>query len=169
MDIFCEHIVQKRKGIKEILMILGIFLATVVLVAVCGLFLFTPFGSVAFLLTIGIVVGSYYLVMSFNIEYEYILTNGELDIDCIRNRSKRKRLITVSVKTFDVLAPVGKPELSAEERATFTRVIDASSYCNSGYAYFAVFSKDGQKIKLIFEPDEQMLEKIRIYIPNNVK
>lgn len=169
MDVFCEYIVTKKKGIKEALLIAGIAVVTALLVSVCGLFFFTPYGNIAFLLTIGLILGSYYLIKQFNVEYEYMLTNGEIDVDCIKNRSKRKRLITVKVKDFQILAPTGRGEFSAEENANFTRVIDASSSPDSDRAYFAVFSKDGQTIKLIFEPSDRMLENIRAYIPSKVK
>lgn len=169
MDVFCEYIVARKKGVKEALLIVGIAIATALLVSVCGLFFFTPYGNIAFLLTMGLILGSYYLIKQFNVEYEYMLTNGEIDVDCIRNRSKRTRLITVKVKDFQILAPTGRAEFSVEENGGFTRVIDASSASDSDKAYFAVFSKDGQTIKLIFEPSDRMLESIRAYIPGKVK
>ena len=44
-----------------------------------------------------------------NIEYEYIVTNGELDVDKIMGRSKRKRLVTADARNFEVFAPM-EPE-----------------------------------------------------------
>jgi len=168
MDIYMEHIVVKKKGIKEYLLIAAIFLVTVILMSAAGLFLFSSFGSIAFIATIGIVAGSYYLITSFNMEYEYIFTNGELDIDSISNRRKRKRLITISAKNFDIVAPVGTSEFANEENASFTRVINVASFDRAENAYFAVFSKDGQRIKLIFEPTEKMLESFKIFAPKSI-
>ena len=50
------------------------------------------------------------------------------------------------------------------------RVYYPSDYSkDNGKTYFAVFSKDGQKIKLIFEPTEKMLDSFKIFVPRNVK
>ncbi len=168
MDVFTEHIVERKKNFKDYLAIVGIFLATVVLMCISGFFLFTKYGSLIFLLSVGIVLGSYYIICMFNVEYEYIVTNGEMDVDSIMNRKKRKRVISVAAKTFELVAPVGEREFSAEENGSFTRVINVSSTKNGENAYYTIFSKDGQRIKLIFEPTEKMLEAFKIFAPGRV-
>ncbi len=168
MDIFLEYIVSRKKGIKEILKIVGIILAMMVLLYGCTFLLITPFASISFVLAAAVVYGAYYLITAQNVEYEYIVTNGELDVDRIVHRRKRKRLLTVHSRTFDIVAPVGSPEHKGEENAAFTRVIDASSGRIDDKTYYAVFSKDGQKIKLIFEPTEKMLEAFKTFVPRNV-
>ncbi len=168
MDIFLEYIVSRKKGTREVLKIVGIVLAMLVLMYASTFLLLTPFASFALLVVAGIIYGAYYLITAQNIEFEYIVTNGELDVDRIVHRRKRRRLITVHSKTFDIVAPVGSPEHRGEENATFTRVIDASSGTDNGRAYFAVFSKDGQRYKLIFEPTERMLESFKTFVPRNV-
>lgn len=167
MDIFLEYIVSRKKGTKEILKIFGIILAMIVVLYGCTFLFITPFASLSFVLMAAVVYGAYYLITSQNVEYEYIVTNGELDVDRIVHRRNRKRLFTVHSRTFDIVAPVGSPEHRGEENAAFTRVIDASSGCGDN-AYYAVFSKDGQKIKLIFEPTEKMLEAFKTFVPRNV-
>lgn len=170
MDTFSEYIVSRKKGTKEILKIAGILLALlVVMMAITVLtFMSAAFASVSFVLLAAAIFGAYYLITGQDIEYEYIVTNGEIDVDMIIHRRKRKRLITVHSRTFDVVAPVGSAEHRSEENATYTRVIDASSGRDNGKAYFASFSKDGQKIKLVFEPTEKMLEAFKTFVPRNV-
>ncbi len=168
MDIFLEYIVSRKKGAKEILKIAGILIAMFVLLMLCTFLLLTPISGIVLLLIAGVIYGAYYLISAQNVEYEYIVTNGELDVDSIVNRRKRKRLITVHSRTFDIVAPVGDARYKNEENANFTRVIDASSRANNGREYFAVFSKDGQKIKLVFEPTERMLEAFKTFVPRNV-
>ena len=168
MELYSEHIVAKKKSVKEVLISFAIFLVTAFIVGAAGVVIFMPYGGLVFVGTVGIVAGSYYLITRFNVEYEYILTNDSLDIDLIINRKKRKRIITVSVKTFDFLAPVGIDEFADKEKASVTRSINAASSADSENAYFALFSKDGQKIKLIFEPTEKMLESFKIYAPHNI-
>lgn len=43
----------------------------------------------------GSLYGGYILITNMSVEYEYIVTNGEMDIDKIIAKRRRKRLITV--------------------------------------------------------------------------
>ena len=168
MEMFVEYIVKKKKTGKDILKIGLIVVAMLVLMTFTTALVFTVLRGLTLFLTAGVIYGAYYLVSNLNIEYEYIVTNGELDVDMIVNRKKRKRLITAHSKTFDIVAPVGSGEHKEKENASYTRIIDASSNDNDNKAYFAVFSKDGQKIKLIFEPTEKMLEIFKTFAAKNV-
>ena len=100
MDVFKEQNVVRLQDSRD----LGkkiIFGVTAVMIAATAL-LFT-FGTMIMMLglmiTIGAVYLGYYLVTSLNIEYEYILTNGEVDFDKITAQRSRKRLISVKLNT----------------------------------------------------------------------
>lgn len=168
MDIFLEYIVPRKKGAKEIIKTLASVVGVLFLLTICTILMVTPFGGIAIPLFAAGVYGAYIIITNQNVEYEYIVTNGELDVDSIIHRRKRKRLISVHSRTFDLVAPCGDSEFAREENATFTKVIDASSRMDNGKAYFAVFSKDGMKIKLIFEPTEKMLDAFKMFVPRNV-
>jgi hypothetical protein len=99
------------------------------------------------------------------VEFEYSLTNGELDIDKIINKSKRKRLMTVDTRNFEILAPKTQ-KYNNEFNKKCDTVLDVSSQKNP--AYFAIFNTKNGKTKLIFEPTDKMLEAIRLYIPRKV-
>lgn len=165
-----EYIVKRKKSGKEFAIIAGILLALVVLlfVSMFLLLLFPAFSSLLFLLAAGLIFGAYWLITKQNVEYEYIVTNGDIDVDRIEHRRKRKRLMSVHCKTFDIIAPVGDPDHRGEENSNVTRVLDVSSSPNSGRAYFALFSKDGQRIKMIFEPTAKMLDNFSMFIPRSV-
>ncbi len=97
MDNFCEQLVEKRRtgadNAKMILTSLGLILGA----SLC------MFGAMIFGLTILIVVAvgllalGVWLISGMNVEYEYIVTNNELDIDKIIGRRKRKRMITLDL------------------------------------------------------------------------
>lgn len=76
MDTFVEQIVVKKKGGKEWAIIAGILVAALILAALALLL-----GPFALLLIAGIGYGAYWLITSQNIEYEYSVTNGDIDID----------------------------------------------------------------------------------------
>ena len=105
MDVFIEHLVKKRPTGADTAKKIGLVLAVVVILAACILFMPPQFLTLSFLILCGACYGAYWLISGMNIEYEYILTNGEIDVDKIIAQRKRKRLITVNVKTFEAFRP----------------------------------------------------------------
>lgn len=100
MDIFKEQIVRKVSskydGIQKILMII----AGVALAMVCFLFTMgTQFILIGMLIAAGVLYGDYLLISNMEIEYEYIFTNNEMDIDKIVAQKNRKRLCTFMFNT----------------------------------------------------------------------
>lgn len=160
MDVFCEYIVKVKKNPVELtISALGIILA-VILLGFSLFFLFTPFSSFVLLIDAGVVYGAYILITHFNVEYEYILTNGDIDIDKIIAKRKRKRVLSFSTKEFEIVAPYKQGE-------NYTNVLDLGTR-NYENAYYAVFSKDGQKKTLVFNPPQKMIEAMKTYSPITV-
>lgn len=160
MDVFCEYIVKVKKNPAELtISALGIILA-VILLGFSLFFLFTPFSSFVLLIDAGVVYGAYILITHFNVEYEYILTNGDIDIDKITAKRKRKRVLSFSTKEFEIVAPYKQGE-------NYTNVLDLGTR-NYEDAYYAVFSKDGQKKTLVFNPPQKMIEAMKTYSPRTV-
>ena len=97
MDTFNEQILSIKKDTKTIFSIIAIWL----LAFVISFFLIYTFilGSFTFLLVCGIIFGAFKLCSNFNIEYEYIITNGIIDIDKIINKSSRKRMLSFNLSS----------------------------------------------------------------------
>ena len=53
------------------------------------------------MLSVGALFGLVWLLTGMSYEYEYILTNDDLDIDKITGKRKRKRLITLKMNTVE--------------------------------------------------------------------
>ena len=102
-------------------------------------------------------------------EYEYILTNDELDVDKIIARERRKSVISVDVRSFEIFAPV-KDEYKREmENPEIVQKIDASSSVKSTKRWFAVFDYEEKRTLLMFEPGKKMRASIRMLIPRAYK
>ena len=67
-----------------------------------GLFLLPIFliGAVA------LGIAAYFIIPGTDLEYEYLFVNGELDIDKIMAKSKRKKAKTVDLTEADLIAPL---------------------------------------------------------------
>ena len=98
-------------------------------------------------------------------EFEYILTNDELDVDKITARERRKQLLSVNVRSFEIFAPVRDEYKREFEDSTVAKRIDASSSPKSTKRWFAVFRDGEKRTLLIFEPGKKMRASIRQLIP----
>ena len=99
MDHYNEQLVKKETEAsdiaKKILIIAGTLLITGLCVYSVFVFGFLPL----IVLVFGVFYLSWYLMTSTSVEYEYIVTNNDMDIDKIVGQRKRKRLITVKLNT----------------------------------------------------------------------
>ena len=172
MDSFMEYMITEKQTAKTILKKIGIYFGALLLTLV-SFFVMLMFPSMLIGFAPMVIVLIFYIAYrintSFDVEYEYILTNGELDVDKITNKKRRKRLVTIHCKSFTAFAKVGDKEFLSEENGEFSKVIDASAKSSSLIDYYAVFYKNGQKIKLIFNPTQKMIEIFKIYAPRVVK
>lgn len=167
MDVFMEKIVMKRKDFKDNLVAAGIILATFILIFIAlNVKIINQLGMSLFIVA-GLVYLAYRLITSRNLEFEYVVTNGELDIDKIISRRKRKRIFSASCKEFEIVAKVKSNSFSQSVQSIKNR-IDASSSLDSPDAYFATLNYKGEKTVLIFEPDEKMLNNFKLFIPRKV-
>ncbi len=170
MDSFLEYMIKAKKTraqkMRQVLIWIGA-LISMLFVTMVFLIISASFPAALTiwpLAVAGVIFGAYKLIISYDVEYEYILTNGELDVDKITNRKKRKRLITVHSKTFTAFYIADKDDFSDKEKA-FARVIDATAHSDSHTDYCAEFFKNGQKIKLIFNPTQKMIDVFKVFAP----
>jgi len=88
-------------------------------------------------------------------EYEYIFTNGNLQIDVIYNKSKRKTLIDEDVKNFDAFGKKEEIDVSKD----FKRICCIPKDYN-GDIY--IFKLKGKRAVYI-SPNQEMLKLINEY------
>ena len=172
-DVFVEHMVARRPTPKIMMqkVLLSVAAAVVALLPIIieGMTAI-PVATLMPFFIIGSGWGMILLFRRLNLEFEYIVTNGEMDVDKIMGRTSRKRLFTVDCRNFDILAPY-KPDYRNEyESQSISEIVDVSSHAGAPGRWFAVFNaKDGKRTLLIFEPSERMLEAFRLYIRSKIK
>ena len=172
MDSFMEYMIAEKQTAKTVFKKIGVYIGALLLtLAISFVMLMFPSALIGILpmLTVAIFYVAYRINTSFDVEYEYILTNGELDIDKITHKRRRKRLMTIHCKSFITFAKVGDKEYASEENGEFSKIIDASAKSSALENYYAVFYKNGQKIKLVFNPTQKMIDNFKIYAPRVIK
>lgn len=159
MDNFAEQLVEKRRTgadlAKKILISAAALLVASFLMYIAMLGFF-----VMVILAVLVLAGGVWLLGSFNVEYEYILTNNDLDIDKIIGKRKRKRMISLDLSTAEAFAPY-PPETDVAADAT------VHAYTGSETdAYYLVVNHSGYgRVKLIFNPNEKMRTAITQELP----
>jgi hypothetical protein len=118
-------------------------------------------------LIFGIGYLAYNFIKGRSIEYEYTVTNGDLDIDMIIAKKKRKRIFSANCKDFEVLAKLTSGQYDQNIKSIKKR-IEAISSMDSTDIYFATLVRDGEKTLVFFEPHAKMIESFKKYIPRKV-
>lgn len=161
-DFYAEYLVQKiptsGDKVKQVLFLVGLTLLCAVI------FLFVPFG-LAFMLILALLYGAYHLFTGFNKEYEYIITNGQLDVDRISGQRDRKRLVTVDIENFTAF---GKLSEAGEEPDGTTIVLASANNGETDY-YCDAKHKSAGNIRIIFTPNDKIIDGIGMYLPNTMR
>ena len=167
MDIFIEKLVAKKKTFTDSLINAGIILGTVILIMLSATVKVISQLGLGLFIAVGLIYLAYRLITSRNVEFEYIVTNGDLDIDKIVSKRKRKRIFSASCKEFDIVSRVKSNSFSQSVQSIKNR-IDASSSIDSPGAFFVTLNYKGEKTLVIFEPDDRMLNNFKMFIPRKV-
>ena len=164
-DIFVEQLIRRKKSKKDIL--------TIILLIVCGI-VFTPMalyfgfalqylGYVFLVLLAGIWWCIVRLIKSKTVEYEYIFTEGTLDIDMIIGGSRRGRVITISKMELELMAPISHP-YSGEYKT-----LNCSTKDENDRLYYLITERhDVGKVRVLFNPDDRLVDAFKQYRPSRV-
>lgn len=157
---YVEQLVKQKMTTKSMLILAGLVFLSFVSVVV-GLFILPGM----FIIPVIVIFAAYYFGKRFtSLEYEYVYYNGEVDIDRIMGMEARKRFITISAKDMEILAPSGSSALQPYKNL---KVYDCSS--NSGaHTYEVVTKKKEQNVRIIFEPNKEILDGMRLFAPRKV-
>lgn len=171
MDNFAEHLIKKEltggdKAKRMIILVGGIVIA-VMLVFFSVLMLgqgLLPFVGLALAAVTG--YGTYFIVTNMYVEYEYTFTNGELDIDKIIARKKRREMLSVSVGKF---REFGRYDDSVPEETDDMTVVFATSNIASE-EWYADFDHEAYgSTRLVFCPNENMIENMKKNLPRALR
>ena len=167
MDIFNEWIVKRKRTSVDYALIAAMILGGFILII--GLTMFAAsLGSFLLLAIVGVGYLVFIGIQSTNVEYEYSVTNGELDIDKIIARRRRKRVTSVHARAFEYFAPITTEHQSAYNSEGITKKVDAFSTLQSDNVYFAIYHKNNDKIRITFEPTEKMIQDFSRFVPRSV-
>lgn len=160
-DVYAECLVAKipttGDKVKKILLLVAM--------VVIGAFLLLFFGILGVMLDAAILYGGYYLFTGMDKEYEYIFTNGTLDIDKISGQRSRKRMVSVDADTFTAFGKLSE----AVDMAEGTTLVLASAG-NGGTDYYAdAKHKTAGNVRIIFTPNDKVIDGIAQFLPRQMR
>ena len=169
MDIFIEQIITRKPDTRDTLLKIFLILSMISLGLLCLLaalvFWALPFISfVAMAAIFGIIWLGINLLKGLHLEYEYILTNKDLDIDKIKGKSKRKRMITLNLmnaEKFDL----------CDDSTSLEPDITVSAHDNSyiNMWYLLINHDSHGRVVLLFNPTDDFIIKLNKSLPARVR
>ncbi len=161
-DLYREILVPRKTPVQNKLAKAGLIVLTV-LGFLAGM-VFIPL----MLLGIAGIVACVFLMPKLEVEYEYLYVNGDLDIDAIYSRQKRKRIAEYHVEELEILAPEKSHALDSYRNKSGIKVRDFTSGEPDKKAYAMVMNKEkGQELVKV-EIDEVVLGDLRRLAPRKV-
>ena len=171
MDIFCEYLVKKKKTSTDKLMTAVIIFSGIILslgLLLVGFPIFSKLLPKLATLVFPVVIIIWYIVFSlckmYSVEFEYSITEGDIDIDKIVNKSKRVKVLSMRLRKFEIIAPVLSDKYTSEYKSL--KKVDCSANPEPSATYFAVYTDENERKCLLFDPNEKMLEITEKYCPD---
>lgn len=162
-DLYSEWIVKRKKPVWAPFAKGGLLTLTVL----CFLLSFT--GILWFMVLVGAGLGylTYRLSLEWDLEYEYTFVKGELDIDKIMGKSRRKRCIVVDLERTEIVAPIQSHALDSFQNNK-CKEYDFSSHMPEAKPYVIYATVKNEMARILFEPSERMLNDMRNTAPRKV-
>ncbi|MGI6403730.1 MAG: DUF6106 family protein [Oscillospiraceae bacterium] len=165
-DILVEHMVKRvmtpaLRARQILFLVAG---GAVLLVAL----MFSPMaGSIGFLFILAGVGAAYLawrLARGQQVEFEYILTNGEFDLDKIIARSSRKQLLTFHCRDVEQLVP-----LKTGEKLPSGAIVACSSLEDKNLWRCTVKQPGHGSATFVFNPSDSLLAAMGKFLPASVR
>lgn len=169
MDIFKEQLVVIKPTAKTFIIKALIYLVAVLFAigALVFSFLRPSLATIALLIAAGAVYLGYRFASKLNIEYEYINTNGEIDMDCIINKKDRQRMATFNCQDIEDIKKYN-PEIHKTKSTDGKDIYFACTPDEESIALRIRHPKKGY-YTIVFAPNEDFKESMRKSLPYLLK
>lgn len=161
MDLFKEQIVKVKKTnytyfIQGLIWLFAVAITAVTFLLIKGTPLFIIAGAVAGYC-------AYKVTTSFNIEYEYTITNGLVDIDKIINKASRKEIVSFESKNIEEIYKYNKDFVKDKSKKI---IVCTDDFENS--LIIGVNTVSLGKCYIVFSPNEDLIDLIKTFAPRSI-
>lgn len=166
MDYFYEQLVTTKKSI--IYTMTRIFFFVFIAIALIFISSFNVTGFVMGGIFAALAVGFFFLKQKLYVEFEYIITNGSVDIDRIIEANKRKRLIEFNIKDVELLGREDSDEVKSFQNKP-NKKLDCIASSNNDKIYVAYLTMGEERCTIRFTPNQKFLDICFKFNPRGVK
>lgn len=162
-DLYSEWIVKRKAPAFAPIGKIGLIIVTVLmfLISFTGIFWFfiIPAAGMAYL--------TYRMFLNWDSEFEYTYVKGELDVDRIMGKSKRKRCAVFAMDQTEIIAPEDSYLLDNFKNQN-CKVMDFSSGIADHKKYVMYTNYKNEMVKVLLEPNERMIQDMKNTAPRKV-
>ncbi|MEE1077185.1 MAG: hypothetical protein UHY68_08005 [Acutalibacteraceae bacterium] len=170
MDAYTEQIIKHKKTYRDFLIKLAMIMS---IFAVLSLGLILGIYVNFYFMFIGVACATYdiYLchrvITGLDVEYEYQVTNNNLQIDKIMSKRRRKSILSIDIKKIEGFDKISDNRLNADR---CDKVMQLGTYDDdpSQYRFIVQTNKYG-KIMVVFAPNQKVLNAIKLHLKPEVK
>lgn len=163
-DLYAEVLVKRQATAKDNL-IKALLIAAAAVSLLASIFV----NPLLLVVAVAFGVACYFVIPKTDLEFEYLFVNGELDIDVIMGKMKRKRLKSYQMQEVEIIAPLSSHRVDYYKGNTRMKTLDYSSGVDANKRYLMVVndSKEGA-CKVILEPGDELAEYMKKAAPSKI-
>ena len=159
-----EEILVKRQTSAKDTMLKALVIALAVVPVLAGIVFMSPI-----FIAVGILLGAagyYFLLPMLDLEYEYLYVGGDIDIDKIMSKRKRKKVGSWSKDNLEIMAPTGSGQLASYLKEG--KVKDYTSGDPNAKTWTLVYGAERSADILKLELTDEIAQDMRRYAPRKV-
>ncbi len=165
-----EYMVERKATRRVALTKLGIMAAALLLAALAmalsGAGMLGPFGMLGSVIAVAACYGGWRLLKDQDIEYEYSVSGGEIEIDKIAAKRKRTRIVTVNCREVESFGRYKAADHLGREYEARILACDNPDSPNLWYAVARV--KEKGLTLVVFNANSKMLDGIKPFLPRRI-
>lgn len=161
-EVYHEYMIKRKHTVIGMMM-----RVLFVLLCVLSIVLSVVFGPIAFIVGVALAYATRYVFQMTDIEYEYQYLSGECQVDKICGKMKRKGCGKIEMSKVEIIAPEDSKLLESYEKQVY-KLRDFSSLEKDTDRYVVFQRNDSELIKVIFEPNEDIIREMKMASPRKV-
>jgi len=147
---------EKKKRQNNMLIALAAMLALGIIMA----------SRICYFLFLLCLLGYYFFVWNYSVEFEYFYMDGELTISKIINMSRRKKILELEDNMIKVIAPMDSPDL---QKFQYLKYIDCTANDPVTVPYAIVYDYKGETKAVSIQMKDELYREMNRSIPNKLK
>lgn len=159
-EVFIEQLIKRKSTSKNFLAKAALIVLTIII------FMSSLVISFGFILGILMVVLDVYLFKMFDLEFEYTYIRGELSVDKIMGKERRKNAATFDLSQLEIVAP--KDSYLLDSYRNCSKVYDFTSLEENQKVYAMILHGNNGYVKALFEPNSDILSAMRDSHPRKI-